>query len=100
MLNAENLKDAEQRRFAWRCRRGLLELDIVLQDFVSRQFDQLNLMELQILDEMLALPDTEFWGVINQDKPFKKTEPKAAQAADSLLLKLRSIRLNADAEDK
>lgn len=100
MLNAENLKDAEQRRFAWRCRRGLLELDIVLQDFVSRQFDQLNLMELQILDEMLALPDTEFWGVINQDKPFKKTEPKAAQAVDSLLLKLRSIRLNADAEDK
>ena len=99
MLNAENLKDAEQRRFSWRCRRGLLELDIVLQDFVSRQFDQLNLLELQMLDEMLALPDTEFWGIINQDKLFKKTEPKAAQAVESLLQKLRSVRLNAEGSD-
>lgn len=99
MLNAENLRDAEQRRFAWRCRRGMLELDIVLQDFVSNQFNQLNLLELQMLDEMLELPDTEFWGVINQDKAFKKTEPKASQAAESLLRKLRSVRLQAEGEE-
>jgi antitoxin CptB len=98
MLNAENLRDAEHRRFAWRCRRGMLELDIVLQNFVSTQFNQLNLLELQILDEMLALPDTEFWGVINQEKPFKKTEPMAVQAVESLLQKLRSVRLNAEGE--
>ena len=99
MLNAENLRDAEQRRFAWRCRRGMLELDIVLQNFVSTQFNQLNLLELQMLDEMLELPDTEFWGVINQDKVFKKIEPKAAQAAESLLQKLRSVRLQPDREE-
>lgn len=99
MLNAENLRDAEQRRFAWRCRRGMLELDIVLQDFVSNQFNQLNLLELQLLDEMLELPDTEFWSVINQDKAFKKTEPKAAQAVESLLQKLRSVRLQAEREE-
>lgn len=99
MLNAENLRDAEQRRFAWRCRRGMLELDIVLQDFVSRQFDQLNLLELQMLDEMLALPDNEFWGVINQDRIFKKTDAKATEAVASLLQKLRSVRLKAEGEE-
>lgn len=93
MLNAENLKDAEQRRFAWRCRRGLLELDIVLQAFVSKQFDALDLSELQAFDDLLALPDNEFWDLINTDAPLKKTQPEAAQ---SLLQKLRSVRLNPD----
>ena len=51
MLNSENMKDAEpnnilQRRLAWRCRRGLLELDLVLQNFVNTQFEQLDLNEL------------------------------------------------------
>lgn len=96
MLNAENLRDAEQRRFAWRCRRGLLELDIVLQDFVSKQFDSLNMSELQAFDDMLALPDNEFWDLINSSKTMKKDTALATETINVMLDKLRSVRLNPD----
>jgi antitoxin CptB len=98
MLNAENLRDAEQRRFAWRCRRGLLELDIVLQEFVSKQFDSLNMSELQAFDDLLALPDNEFWDLINATKKLKKDTVLATEIANVMLDKLRSVRLNQNQE--
>lgn len=98
MLNAENLRDAEQRRFAWRCRRGLLELDIVLQDFVSKQFESLNMGELQAFDDMLELPDNEFWDLINSSKKLKKDTALATEVANIMLDKLRSVRLNQNQE--
>jgi antitoxin CptB len=98
MLNAEILRDAEQRRFAWRCRRGLLELDIVLQAFVSKQFDALNMLELQAFDDLLAMPDNEFWELLNSTKQLKKTDTKATTTANEMLQKLRSVRLNDDKE--
>ena len=64
MMNAENIRDAEQRRLAWRCRRGMLELDIVLQRFMAQHFDGLTLDELSAFDVMLELPDNEFWDVL------------------------------------
>ena len=100
MLNAEILRDAEQRRFSWRCRRGLLELDIVLQAFVAKQFDSLNMSELQAFDDLLAMPDNEFWELINSGKQLKNTDAKATKNANNMLEKLRSVRLNDDAEAK
>jgi len=64
MLNAEIMQDAEQRRLAWRCRRGMLELDIVLQRFIKEQFGGLTLAEMEVFDEMLELPDGDFWAMI------------------------------------
>ena len=61
MLNAKNIKDTEQRRLAWRCRRGMLELDIVLQRFVLKHFNSLTAAEMQAFDALLNLPDNEFW---------------------------------------
>jgi antitoxin CptB len=100
MLNAEILRDAEQRRFSWRCRRGLLELDIVLQAFVAKQFDSLNMSDLQAFDDLLAMPDNEFWELINSGKQLKKTDSKATKTANEMLEKLRSVRLNDDTEAK
>jgi antitoxin CptB len=74
MLNAENIKDAEQRRLTWRCRRGMLELDIVLQRFVAQYFNQLTLSELQAFDELLALPDNELWNVLKMKNLYLKNE--------------------------
>ena len=70
MLNAENTKnteisDAELRRLAWRCRRGLLELDLMLQNFVATQFEQLDMNELTAFDALLEWPDNDFWDAIN-----------------------------------
>ena len=71
MLNTENIKQAQQqaesRRLAWRCRRGMLELDIVLQRFVAQYFDELTVAELSAFDAMLALPDNDFWTLLSSD---------------------------------
>lgn len=71
MNSSENQKDtqkqAESRRLAWRCRRGLLELDIVLQRFVAQYYEGLSVAELSAFDTMLALPDNEFWALVSSE---------------------------------
>ncbi len=74
MLNAENRLDAEQKRLAWRCRRGMLELDIVLQRFVNQAFYSLNLAELEVFDDMLELPDNDFWTLLSGGNLSKKDQ--------------------------
>jgi len=66
MLNTRNAqKQTESRRIAWRCRRGLLELDIVLQRFVAQYYEGLSVAELSAFDAMLALPDNDFWALVS-----------------------------------
>ena len=70
-MNTENIKNAqnqaESRRIAWRCRRGLLELDIVLQRFVAQHYDGLTTAELSAFDAMLELPDNDFWTLVSSE---------------------------------
>jgi antitoxin CptB len=51
-------------RLLWRCRRGLLELDIVLEHFVVRHFDGLDAGRQAQFLELLELPDNELWDLI------------------------------------
>ncbi len=46
-----------ERRLRWRSRRGLLELDILLQRFLDRQGAQLDAVEVEQLQQLLAQPD-------------------------------------------
>ncbi len=55
-------------RIRWRCRRGMLELDIVLQEFVDKHYMQLNKTELQQFDTLLNLPDNDLWDMITLKK--------------------------------
>ncbi len=64
MLNTEDIKLAEQRRLAWRCKRGMLELDIVLARFIEGGFDEMTADDLQAFDALLGFPDREFWRLI------------------------------------
>ena len=66
--HSDDAKMAEARRLAWRCRRGLLELDLVLQRFVALEFTNLSRQELSALDALLALPDNDFWDLLVIDK--------------------------------
>lgn len=54
----------ELERLRWRCRRGLLELDIVLGRFVEQHYATLDDAQLQAFDQLLDLPDTELWDMI------------------------------------
>ena len=60
MIDAEIL-----RRLHWRCRRGLLELDIVLGRFVEARYASLNIAQQRAFDVLLDLPDTVLWGMIS-----------------------------------
>lgn len=48
----------ELRRLRWRCRRGMLELDLVLQDFLDREYAMLSAKERAAFQRLLSLPDT------------------------------------------
>ena len=66
------MKELERAR--WRCRRGLLELDIVLLRFMDKYYTQLNEVELQQFEELLSLPDNELWDLIAEKKKIKDDE--------------------------
>jgi len=52
-------------RLKWKCRRGLLELDLVLERFVARHAGGLDAGELARLDELLGFADNELWDIVN-----------------------------------
>lgn len=53
-----------QARMRWRCRRGMLELDIVLQRFIDKHYAQLDACQLRQFEILLSLPDHDLWAMI------------------------------------
>ena len=49
-------------RLKWKCRRGLLELDLVLQDFVQERMEE---DDLGMLNELLELGDNDLWAIVS-----------------------------------
>jgi antitoxin CptB len=61
-------------RLYWKCRRGLLELDLVLQRFIPN----LKAEDVQPLHALLELPDNDLWDIIagrsdEYDRKFEET---------------------------
>jgi antitoxin CptB len=59
----------------WHCRRGLLELDLVLEQFNRRHLDRLDAEELARFKELLAFSDNELLDLVmgrtpNRDSRF------------------------------
>lgn len=44
-------------RLRWRSRRGLLELDVVLKDFLDRRYPGLTPAEQEAFEQLLTVPD-------------------------------------------
>ena len=59
------MEDVELRRLRWRCRRGLLENDLVLRRFLDRHGSSLDPDRRGALGELLALPDPELWALVS-----------------------------------
>lgn len=53
----DNAAAPRRARLAWQCRRGLLELDILLQGFLDEQYDLLTIDEQQAFESLLNYPD-------------------------------------------
>lgn len=69
-------------RVRWRCRRGLLELDLVLQRFVDEYYAKLGDAERRQFETLLDLSDNELWDMITLRK---KQENNGLQRVLSLL---------------
>ena len=59
------LDRAGRDRLRWRCRRGLLELDIVLGRYLERHAVDLDGEELAALGRLLDMPDNDLWDVVS-----------------------------------
>ena len=61
-------------RILWRCRRGIKEMDIVLQDFIKDSYDELNNENKSAFSKLLEEQDLDIlnW-VLGKDKPEDKT---------------------------
>jgi len=44
-------------KLRWRCRRGMLELDILLNGFIENQYSDLSVAQKEILNQVLDYPD-------------------------------------------
>jgi antitoxin CptB len=53
------LSGVEMQRLRWKCRRGLLELDLVLERYLSQNPGDSRLSDL------LDLPDNDLWDIIS-----------------------------------
>ena len=51
-------------RLKWKCRRGLLELDLVLDRFLQNEADSLSVVELDALNALLDEQDNELWDLV------------------------------------
>ena len=51
-------------RIRWRCRRGMLELDLVLKAFTDRHLDTLDGESVAAFSELLERPDPELLDLV------------------------------------
>jgi antitoxin CptB len=51
----------QQERIKWRCRRGMLELDLLLARFLTEKIDTLDESQAQLLDRLLTYPDQDLF---------------------------------------
>jgi antitoxin CptB len=58
------IDDERLRRIRWRCRRGMLENDLVLTRFLDRCGSALTDADVASLDALLDMSDNALWDVI------------------------------------
>ena len=64
--NTQFIDEIEKKRIRWHSRRGLLELDLVLERFLAQTYEQLNQAELQAYREILVFEDNDFLDLVNE----------------------------------
>ena len=72
-------------RLRWRCRRGMLENDLVLTRFLDARGDAITETEVAALSRLLDLSDNELWDLLSG-----RQEPADAAVAP-LVARLRAI---------
>ena len=53
----ESVRHDEMSRLRWQCRRGMLELDALLGEFVDHHYQDMNTSDQEVFRGILKLPD-------------------------------------------
>ncbi|MEO8006219.1 MAG: succinate dehydrogenase assembly factor 2 [Betaproteobacteria bacterium] len=67
---------AEADRLRWQCRRGMLELDLVLTKFLNRHAESLSPADMKAFRRLLDYPDNDLWDLVSGKIP--PPDPEAA----------------------
>jgi antitoxin CptB len=59
------MDEAELKRLRWRCRRGLLENDLVLERFLELHGERLTHGQLEAFNRLLDLEDKRIWDLVS-----------------------------------
>jgi antitoxin CptB len=78
----------EMSRLRWRCRRGLLENDLLIERFFSRHGSTLTAAQARALSALMELGDNELLDLL-----LGRTEPAPPLASDPVLEVLALMRL-------
>jgi antitoxin CptB len=81
----DTLDPARLRRVRWRCRRGLLENDLVLQRFLARHGEHLTDADLGGLDRLLELTDPQLLDLILERVPQPSSDDPGVHRVLALL---------------
>jgi antitoxin CptB len=69
-------------RLRWKCRRGTLELDLILVRFLDSHYASLPHAQQQAFDALLEAGDEDLWRIVNHET---ECATPALQAVASLL---------------
>ncbi|KTD36695.1 Antitoxin CptB [Legionella nautarum] len=67
------ISSSEKAKLLWHCRRGMLELDLILRRFVENQIDQMTPAQINTFEELLHCTDPELFSwFMGHEKPMDK----------------------------
>jgi len=72
---------SERDRVRWHCRRGMLELDLVLTRFLERHFENLTPGQHAAFKTLLEYSDNDLWDLISQREEPAGLDPDALAVA-------------------
>lgn len=76
---------SELARIRWRCRRGLMELEIVLERFLRTHYPSLDEAGRAAFDDLLAYSDAEFWQLVGGGADLNQADNSPHSALVALL---------------
>jgi antitoxin CptB len=82
---ATTVDERQLSRLRWRCRRGMLENDLILSRFLDARGDAITQGEIDALDRLLGLSDNDLWDLLSGHR-----EPADAAVA-ALLEQLKAV---------
>jgi antitoxin CptB len=77
-----SISSTDMSRLRWRCRRGMRELDVLLQRYLEQRYACAPKQEQQAFEALLELPDPELFAyVVRRDQP---SDPQSANVVNWL----------------